>query len=66
MDHRRADQHAVSEGFRSLAEILADARDLQANHAPRLFAAAASWMRNRFVPRAGEPERLAARRLVIH
>lgn len=66
MDHHRADRRATPAESRSVTEILSDARDMQSRHAPRLFGAAASWLRDRLVPRAGDHSNLVARRLVVH
>ncbi len=64
MDHQRIDRRG--DEARPVSEILADARAMQARHAPGVLGAAAFWLRSRVVPAADGSSASAARRLVIH
>lgn len=64
MDHLNTDRGAAED--RPVSEILAEARALQARHAPRVLDAVASWFRARLAPATGGPSASAARRLVVH
>ncbi len=50
---------------RSASEIMADARTLQARHAPRALAAAGRWLRGAVTPGVGESGTIEARRLTV-
>ena len=45
---------------------MADARLLQARHAPAVFAAAARWLRDVALRLGGEPGRRGERQLTVH
>ncbi len=58
--------HNSATGIRPVSEILAQARGLQAPHAPRAIGAARRWLRGAFARPSNEAGTVGDRRLPTH